>query len=184
MEEVIISEYTSDWINEFEEEKNKIRIALGDLQVVIEHIGSTSVAGLGSKPTIDIMAGIPSLNSMNESYIKSLDDIGYEYVYKPEFPERLFFRRGLWRAGTHHLHIYKYHGRNWNENVLFREYLKRNPEAMNEYYHLKKKLEQEFKHDRVAYTQGKADFITDIINRASNDSELIRFLRESNLIGD
>ncbi|WP_145048181.1 GrpB family protein [Paenibacillus xylanexedens] len=178
MEEVNISEYNPDWNIEFEEEKNKILHALSSLEVVIEHIGSTSVSGLGAKPTIDIMAGLPSLGLMDEFYIKSLGDIGYEYVHKPEFPERLFFRRGLWRAGTHHLHIYKFRGQNWNENVLFREYLKRYPEILNEYYNLKKRLEEQFKYDRVAYTMGKADFIQEVINKASNDEELMRLLQE------
>jgi len=182
MEEVTISEYNPNWTNEFEVEKLKVFNALSDLQVVIEHIGSTSVSGLGSKPTIDIMAGIPSLDLIDETYIRNLNDIGYEYVRKPEFSERLFFRRGLWRAGTHHLHIYKYRGDNWNENLLFREFLKRNPETINEYYKLKKKLEEQFKHDRVAYTKGKAGFIKGIIYKANNDKELRRFLEESNSI--
>lgn len=43
---------------------------------------------------------------------------------------------------------------------------------------LKKRLEEQFKHDRVAYTMGKADFIQEVINKASNDDELIRFLQE------
>ena len=182
MEEVTILEYNPTWTYEFEEERVKIFNALNDLQVVIEHIGSTSVSGLGSKPTIDIMAGIPRLDLIDETYIRKLNDIGYEYVNKPEFSERLFFRRGLWRAGTHHLHIYRYQGDNWNENLLFREYLKRNPETMNEYYKLKKNLEEQFKHDRVAYTMGKADFIKGIINKAINDKELRRFLEEGNSI--
>jgi len=182
MEEVIIHEYNPNWISEFEEEKNKIFNALSDLHVVIEHIGSTSVSGLGSKPTIDIMAGISRLDLIDETHMKNLNEIGYEYVNKPEFSERLFFRRGLWRAGTHHLHIYKYRGDNWNENLLFREYLKRNPETMIEYYKIKKKLEVQFKHDRAAYTKGKADFIKGIINRAGNDKELRRLLEVGNSI--
>lgn len=182
MEEVIITEYNSNWVREFEEERIKILNVLSELEVIIEHIGSTSVSGLGSKPTVDIMAGIPRLDLIDETYIRNLHDIGYEYVLKPEFPERLFFRRGQWRAGTHHLHIYKYRGKNWNENILFKEYLRRNPEIKNDYYKLKKKLEGQYKNDRVAYTEGKTDFIRGIINRASNDKELRRFLEEGNSI--
>ncbi|KOR90284.1 GrpB family protein [Paenibacillus solani] len=166
MEEVIVDEYNPNWSREFEEEKIKIINALSDLQVVIEHIGSTSIPGLGSKPIIDSMAGVSSLELIDETYIRNLYDIGYEYVNKPEFPERLFFRRGQWRAGTHHLHVYKYQGKNWNDNILFRDFLKKNPEIKNEYYTLKKKLAEQYKHDRVGYTDGKADFIKGIINRA------------------
>lgn len=60
------------------------------LEVRIEHIGSTAVQGLGAKPTIDIMAGVSELGLVDERYIRRLEQIGYEYVPKPEFPERMF----------------------------------------------------------------------------------------------
>ncbi|WP_127591254.1 GrpB family protein [Paenibacillus lautus] len=172
MEEVIVTPYNPDWKNEFEREQDKIRLALKGLDVHIEHIGSTSVMGLGSKPTIDIMAGVLSLTSVNEHYIENLARLGYEYVFKPEFPERLFFRRGPWRAGTHHLHIYKYKGPQWNDQILFREYLKNHPDTRDQYYALKKVLESQYKHDRVAYTNGKADFIREVIQKARLDRQL------------
>lgn len=171
MEEVIVTPYNPDWKDEFEREKAKIESALKGLDVHIEHIGSTSVMGLGSKPTIDMMAGVLRLTLVNEQYIENLARIGYEYVFKPEFPERLFFRRGQWRAGTHHLHIYKYQGQQWNDQILFREYLKNHPDTRGQYYTLKKVLENQYKHDRVAYTNGKADFIREVIHKAKLDTD-------------
>lgn len=178
MEEVIVSPYNPDWKNEFEREQDKIRLALKGLDVHIEHIGSTAIKGLGSKPTIDMMAGVLSLTLVNENeqYIENLARIGYEYVFKPEFPERLFFRRGKWRAGTHHLHVYKYQGQQWNDQILFREYLKNHPDTRDQYYSLKKVLESQFKHDRVAYTSGKADFIREVIRKARQDTDLVEEL--------
>jgi GrpB-like predicted nucleotidyltransferase (UPF0157 family) len=176
MEEVIVTPYNPDWKEEFERERVKIRSALKGLDVHIEHIGSTAVTGLGSKPTIDMMAGVLSLTLVNEQYIKNLAEIGYEYVFKPEFPERLFFRRGQWRAGPHHLHIYKVQGQQWNDQILFREYLKNHPATRDQYYSLKKVLESQYKHDRVAYTNGKADFIREVIYKARLDTELVRNL--------
>lgn len=166
MEEVIVTPYNPDWKEEYNREKAKIESALKGLDVHIEHIGSTSVSGLGSKPTIDMMAGVLSLEEVDEYYLENLAGIGYEYVVKPEFPERLFFRRGQWRAGTHHLHIYRYQGQQWIDQILFREYLKKHPEIKDRYYALKKALENQYKHDRVAYTNGKADFIREVIRKA------------------
>ncbi|WP_278250656.1 GrpB family protein [Pseudogracilibacillus auburnensis] len=45
----------------------------------IEHVGSTSVKDLGSKPIIDIMAGVKDLRDVDE-FIGSLSQIGYEFV--------------------------------------------------------------------------------------------------------
>ncbi|MWV43365.1 GrpB family protein [Paenibacillus sp. HJL G12] len=172
METVIVSEYNPEWTQNYEQEKIKIFEALNSLVQGIEHIGSTSVPGLGSKPIIDIMVGVSDLNQITEKQINDLGSIGYTYVEKPDFPERKFFRRGEWRAGTHHLHIYKYKSANWVNNILFREYMRKDLHSKVQYYNLKKKLENEFKHDRAAYTKGKSGFIQDILSKARNDQEL------------
>jgi GrpB-like predicted nucleotidyltransferase (UPF0157 family) len=59
VEEVTISEHSSDWEREFEIEKENIISSLKDkdIYISIEHIGSTSVQGLGAKPVIDLMVG-------------------------------------------------------------------------------------------------------------------------------
>lgn len=171
LEIVVVSEYDPEWIEEYEQEKVKISHVLSDVLLRIEHIGSTSIPKLGSKPIIDMMVGVSDLQQVSEVYITGLKGIGYEYVFKPNFPERRFFRRGEWRAGTHHLHIYEYESENWINNILFRDYLKNDSSMMEEYYLLKKKLEQQHKHDRVAYTEGKSDFIGMVIEMAKMDKE-------------
>ncbi|MCJ7770744.1 GrpB family protein [Candidatus Bathyarchaeota archaeon] len=51
---VIIVDYDSQWPAIYEEEKQRILTVGGDKVLGIEHIGSTSVLGLGAKPIIDI----------------------------------------------------------------------------------------------------------------------------------
>lgn len=104
--EVIIQEYTPEWIEEFEKEKLQIHHALNDKAISIEHIGSTSIVGLPAKPIVDIAVGVNLLNDA-DLFIEPLKELGYEYVPKMEFPNRRFFRKGLWRKGTHHLHVYE-----------------------------------------------------------------------------
>jgi len=53
-----ILNYNPGWPARFAEEKAAILNAIGHWVVVIEHIGSTAVPGLGAKPIIDIMVGI------------------------------------------------------------------------------------------------------------------------------
>ncbi|MFS0870249.1 GrpB family protein [Paenibacillus xylanilyticus] len=164
-EEVIVSEYDPSWVEDYNAERVEILRVLTDICVDFEHIGSTSVPGLGAKPLIDMMAGVHDLADVQTLHIKALAELGYEYVPKPEFTERLFFRKGQWRAGTHHLHVYRYKSVEWNEHLLFRNALRRDPEVRQAYYVLKKKLEQQFRHDRVGYTAAKAPFIQSIIQR-------------------
>jgi GrpB-like predicted nucleotidyltransferase (UPF0157 family) len=166
METVRIEEYNDEWPLNYQEERRKIGEVMTDKAIAIEHIGSTSVPSLGAKPIIDLMVGVKGLNEV-ESFIEPLAEIGYEHVFHENFPNRRFFRRGQWRAGTHHLHIYVYGSVEWNNNILFRDYLRTHFEVLKQYYHLKKELAEKFPHDRVAYTKAKHTFIIDVIQKAN-----------------
>ncbi|GIO29836.1 MULTISPECIES: GrpB family protein [Paenibacillus] len=171
MEQVNISEYNPHWAWEFEQEKLKIAEALEGIVLGIEHIGSTSVPGLGAKPIIDIMAGVSALDEITPVHRVRLERIGYHFVDHPHFPERRFFRRGEWRAGTHHLHVYRHEGEHWNMQLLFRNYLIRHPEALKDYFRLKQNLAQLYPHDRAKYTEAKGSFIRKIIELARAENE-------------
>lgn len=58
---VKIEEYNPDWVSEFHQEKARILEVLKNDSLCVEHIGSTSVMGLGAKPILDIMAGVQHL---------------------------------------------------------------------------------------------------------------------------
>ncbi|WP_254919299.1 GrpB family protein [Bacillus cereus] len=54
--------------------------------------------------------------------------MAYEYVFHKEFPNKSFFKKGLWRAGTHHLHGFELGSEEWNSNI--RDYLKNHPDTL------------------------------------------------------
>ncbi|MBE0336494.1 GrpB family protein [Paenibacillus sp. 28ISP30-2] len=164
--QVEISGYDSQWAEEYTRERAKIVETLRGVCVGIEHIGSTSVLNLGAKPIIDIMVGVEDLASIQSEHRERLLGIQYEYVHKPDFPKRAFFRRGEWGAGTHHLHIYKYKGEHWENHLLFRDYLKAHPEGLRAYDNLKKDLAYQFKYERAAYTEAKGPFIRQMVEQA------------------
>lgn len=166
--QIVIEKYTSDWALSFNEEKKLLEDIISDIAISIEHFGSTSVRGLGAKPIIDIMIGVYNLKEV-DGFIEPLSNIGYEHVFHKEFPNRRFFRKGLWRAGTHHLHIYKYGSEEWNSNILFRDYLRKHPNVRNQYNQLKFELAQKYICDRVGYTGAKAPFITGVIQKAKDE---------------
>lgn len=47
--------YDPRWPDQFRREAEKIRAALGDRALAVEHVGSTSVPGLCAKPILDIL---------------------------------------------------------------------------------------------------------------------------------
>ncbi len=115
---VKIEEYNPDWVSEFQQEKARIMEVLKNDSLCVEHIGSTSVMGLGAKPILDIMAGVQHLAEV-DAFIDPLKSIGYEFIPHMEFPERRFFRKGQWRAGTHHLHIHGFGSEQWMNSTFF-----------------------------------------------------------------
>lgn len=161
--EITIEDYNSNWPKQFEKEKVKLKEILADKVISIEHIGSTSVEGLGAKSILDIAIGVNNLEVVSE-FIEPLKQIGYEFVYHKEFPERRFFRKGQWRAGTHHLHFYQFEGEHWNNQILFRNYLRNNPDFLKEYHQLKVDLAEKFRFDRVSYTENKTPFIQNVLH--------------------
>lgn len=164
---VIIEHYNEKWPLAYIQEARKIKELLGQKVIAIEHIGSTSVQGLGAKPVIDFMIGVGDLTEVEE-FIAPLATIGFEHVYHKEFPNRRFFRKGAKRAGTHHLHVYKYESEEWRNQLLFRDYLRTHPDVLKRYNDLKQSLAEKYRNDRVAYTSAKNPFITDVLQLAKS----------------
>src|SRR5579872_3174941 len=87
-----IDDYNPEWPALFEREAMRIRAALGDRVVLLEHVGSTSVPGLAAKPRIDILLIVP--NSADEpSYVPALEAVGYVLrIREPDWHEHRVFK--------------------------------------------------------------------------------------------
>lgn len=164
-QEVHIEAYDAAWAHQYAAEAMNICSALGNAELLLEHIGSTAVPGLSAKPVVDMMLGVEKLCHIDE-WKGQLEAIGYEEVHHPDMPERRFFRKGPRGAGTHHLHIYVYQSEAWNNQWLFREELRRSLAKRKDYERLKQTLARLYPHDRKRYTAAKAPFIQRTIKQA------------------
>jgi GrpB-like predicted nucleotidyltransferase (UPF0157 family) len=73
---ITLVEYDTQWPALFEREAARIRRALDDRALLVEHVGSTAVPGLAAKPRIDVMLAVA--DSADESgYVPSLEAAGY-----------------------------------------------------------------------------------------------------------
>src|ERR1700755_3034313 len=99
-----VSEYDPNWPALFGQERPSIEHALGSFALVIEHVGSTAVPGLPSKPIIDLLVGVPSLEEAKKRCIGPIGDLGYIYIpeYASWLPDELFLRKGPPGPWTHH----------------------------------------------------------------------------------
>jgi len=142
-------------------------------EIVIEHIGSTSVPGLAAKPVIDIMIGVPSLAMADKQCIEPIKGLGYTYVpeYEKMAPERRYFRKkNAEDVATHHIHLVEMNSSFWKRHIRFRNYLRAHPEAVQEYGDLKKNLATKFI-DTNEYANAKSEFVKRIEALAVKEGE-------------
>ena len=118
-----------------------------------------------AKPIIDIMIAVKDLSIADEC-IALLQEVGYEFVPEPDFPERRFMRKGSPENRTHHISIVEYMGQFWTEHLLFRDYLRKNPDERLRYSTLKEKLAAKHGSNRHAYTFAKTEYIKEVIAKA------------------
>jgi len=162
---VIVVDYDPAWPSLYEAERKLILGAAVAKMLSIEHIGSTSVPGLGAKPIIDIIAGVDSKLAADEC-VELLKPVGYTDVAPEDSPEWFYcLGRGPHSVG-YHLHLVLEGSPFHLKHIVFRDYLRSHPEAAAEYYELKKRLSTQYGENRVAYTESKTGFIDAVVERA------------------
>ena len=164
---VRLTPHTERWHDLFAEEEERLRGAVGEYALAVEHVGSTSICGLRAKPIIDIAVAVREVADAGKC-VSPLERIGYEYRGEQGIPGRHFFRKGDPR--THHLHLVEMGGDLWRNHLLFRDYLRRRREAREKYEELKLELARKHKEDREAYTEGKAEFIERVLEAARDSA--------------
>jgi GrpB-like predicted nucleotidyltransferase (UPF0157 family) len=140
--------------------KEKERIALHFPQassIVIEHVGSTAIPGLGGKGIIDIAIAVDK--SCMEEVCSKLQELGYEY--RPSFstPDRFYFVIYLpdpeEGSRRYHIHLTYHLSEEWKNLIGFRDYLRHHPEELQEYAELKKQAAFEANNEGDRYRKVK-----------------------------
>ena len=175
-EDVVIAPYDARWPEMFRAEKEHLLACLPkNLVRRIEHYGSTAVPGLSAKPIVDMLVEVTDLETARSQVPPILEDQGYDYFWRPTHgddgpPFYVWFikRNPATGVRTHHIHMvprepeFKQH---WDA-LLFRDYLIQHPETAREYERLKAYLARDFANDRIAYSNGKSEFIAMVMERA------------------
>jgi putative glutamine amidotransferase len=160
-----IAEYDPAWPEKFEAEATRIGDALGDVAVRIEHVGSTSVPGLASKPIVDIQLSVDSLVP-RAPYARPLVALGYRHGIDLTIPEREYFKGDVDGVRSFHVHVCEA-GTEWERvHLAFRDWLREHPDEASAYADLKRRLVAEHPNDRFGYTEAKGEFIRGAVERA------------------
>ncbi|WP_201008049.1 GrpB family protein [Paenibacillus glycanilyticus] len=159
-----IAEHNPLWHDMFRETAEKLRAALGDIALRIDHIGSTSISGLDAKPIIDIQISVSRLGEL-VGYKSRLEQLGF--VYREDNPDmsKRYFREAPGNRRTH-IHVRQAGSLSEQMNLLFRDYLRQHQEDRLRYGQEKHRLMEQYKHERMKYVEGKGPIVWDILHKA------------------
>ncbi len=166
---MLIEKYTSNWINDFTELKREIENGLHGLDYTIEHVGSTSVPDLDSKPIIDIDI-IYSKQSDFEKIKSGLEEKGYYHNGNQGIDDRDVFKRNgeltneLLDRIKHHLYVCSVDSKALERHILSRNFLRKNDWARINYQQMKYELAEKANQDRKMYAALKEGTINDFID--------------------
>jgi len=161
---VVVVAYDPDWPRLFDELRGRVVTALGELAVVIEHVGSTSVPGLAAKPIIDMDVVIPSPADVPAA-ITRLAAIGYRHKGNLGILEREAFAPPP-GSQSHHLYVCPLGSEEFRRHIAFRDYLRAHPEEAREYGACKQAAADRFRDDRAAYMLAKHELVAAMVQRA------------------
>jgi GrpB-like predicted nucleotidyltransferase (UPF0157 family) len=160
-----LADYDPAWPAEFEQERARIRSAVGDIARGIEHYGSTAVVGLRAKPIIDILLGVAQLAQWVECRAP-LESLGYDYAENGGVPGHHIFGRGRNRSErTHLLHVVELDGESWRSSLAFRDALRADASLRAAYLRVKERAAALVPRGRARYNELKHAFIEGFVGR-------------------
>ncbi|WP_192457545.1 GrpB family protein [Musicola keenii] len=157
MRTVAVVDYDTRWPDVFTAESARLQQTIGKVISRIHHIGSTSVPGLAAKPVIDILLEVVSLNALDQ-FNAALECIGYTARGENGIPNRRYFTKGGDQR-SHQVHAFVVGDKQIIKHLAFRDYLRKNPKAAQQYAEIKRAAILTSKSNSHIYSRLKADFI-------------------------
>src|SRR4051794_25289306 len=134
---IVLADYDPAWAERFAREADRIRGALGERAVVLEHAGSTSVPAMAAKPIVDIVLGAAD-PAPEDAYVPALEAVGYAlHIREPGWHEHRLLKppdRGV------NLHVFAADSPEIARMLRFRDRLRSSPEAFELYLTTKRAL--------------------------------------------
>lgn len=171
---VEIKEHSNSWKIAFELERAFLEDVFKEEAKAVEHMGSTSIPNLKSKPVIDIFLAVTPFRECSH-YHSLLKNTNYRYTKTDMLDRYLFSKYSLEGEWTHNVHIVPFDKVFFLRNeLLFRDYLRNNPDFVFKYNKLKEQLVIKEYKTLEDYTRSKTRFIQLVVDRARVEKGLQR----------
>ena len=157
-----IVDYDPAWPGLFEREACRVREALSDRILQLEHVGSTSVPGLAAKPLIDMLLVLED-SADEPAYLPALEQRGYFLrIREPDWHQH----RMLKGPDTNiNLHVFSSGCVEIDRMLRFRDRLRAHPAARELYEHAKRDLASRTWRHVQNYADAKTSIVEEILAR-------------------
>jgi GrpB-like predicted nucleotidyltransferase (UPF0157 family) len=161
--EIYLAPYDPNWPAQYAAEAAKIRAALGDAALVLEHVGSTSIPGLPAKPIIDIVLCVAD-SADEDAYAPALTAQGYRlHLREPDWEQHRVMK-GEWPWVN--LHVFTVGSPEVVRMLAFRDRCRTHPEELELYRETKQALAGQVWRHVQHYANAKGEVVEAIIARA------------------
>jgi GrpB-like predicted nucleotidyltransferase (UPF0157 family) len=157
---ITVVDYDERWPQRFRDIAERVRQALGDVAVGVEHIGSTSVPGLAAKPIVDVLLTVDDV-SKEATYLPALTSAGF--MLRVREPEHRMLRTP---ARDVHLHVYEPDRPEVRDYLDLRDWLRIDADDRELYAATKRRLARKQWADMNDYADAKTDVVRDVLVRA------------------
>jgi GrpB-like predicted nucleotidyltransferase (UPF0157 family) len=162
-----LCEYTDEWPKTFKKLRSTLRSIYGDLALDIQHIGSTSIPGMLSKPTIDVLVLTDRMDKVKnlypifqkQGYVCWGDLVmsGEEYFTYDDTPGHRLYNVHTMSLGSEHA----------KSVITFRQYMRVHPDEAKLYMAIKIKLRDTYgTDDYIKYNDQKSVLMQKLKDRA------------------
>ncbi|MDQ2991833.1 MAG: GrpB family protein [Candidatus Eremiobacteraeota bacterium] len=155
--DIVIAEYDPRWPERYAVERERIATALAENAMRIEHIGSTSVPGLGAKPIVDILVAVAHPDD-EACHRGALERAGY--VLRVIEPGHRMYRTA---ERDVHVHVWADGTDDIVRHVAFRDLLRSSADARSTYEGVKRELASRSWDDSNAYAEAKTQVIAQLL---------------------
>lgn len=152
-----------EWTSRFLRLETRIREALGEIALLVEHVGSTSVPGLAAKPVIDIVLVVPD-STDETSYVPALEGAGFVLrIREPDWFEHRLLKTS---KADSNIHVFSRECEEVDRMLVFRNRLRQNEMDRRLYEDTKRQLASRTWRHVQDYADAKTEVVREILSRA------------------
>ena len=166
-----LMDYRDDYTDIYNKEKDNLLKIYKDKIKVIDHVGSTSIKNIKSKPIIDILIQTDDLDDFINYTETNVEGDIYTVKKEPTLGGDYLIRKEEDGKVKAFIHVYKTGDMNGITSIIFRDYINTHEKERKKYEQLKIELYKKYKGDRKQSTLGKDKYIKEVINKAIKENK-------------